>query len=253
MAQPIALVRDSYPKSPAFDTAVARALLLRVSTGDVGETFRLHLPARSVAFGKQDTIAAGYDAAVAAARNAGFEAVERLAGGRAAVFHEGTLAFSWTVPADDPVSGIHERFRRMAALLQHAFARLGVMSHVGELPGEYCPGEYSISAGGRKVMGVGQRLARNAAHVGGVIVVSDGSLVRSVLVPVYRALGLEWKPETAGSLQDVAPATTLAVVADAVVGVLGESNEMYPTVLDEATLDLAADLSDQHRSPASGS
>jgi hypothetical protein len=35
--------------------------------------------------------------------------------------------------------------------------------------------------------------------------------------------------------------------------VLGESNEMYPTVLDEATLDLAADLSDQHRSPASGS
>jgi lipoate-protein ligase A len=141
----------------------------------------------------------------------------------------------------------------MAALLQHAFARLGVMSHVGELPGEYCPGEYSISAGGRKVMGVGQRLARNAAHVGGVIVVSDGSLVRSVLVPVYRALGLKWKPETAGSLQDVAPATTLAVVADAVVGVLGESNEMYPTVLDEATLDLAADLSDQHRSPASGS
>jgi lipoate-protein ligase A len=140
----------------------------------------------------------------------------------------------------------------MAATCQHAFARLGVLSHVGELPGEYCPGEYSINAGGRKVMGVGQRLARNAAHVGGVIVVSDGSLVRRVLVPVYRALGLGWKPETAGSLQDVAPATTLAAVADAVVGVLGDSHRLYPTELDVATLDLAAALTDQHRSPASG-
>src|SRR3546814_3395762 len=45
-------------------------------------------------FGRQDTITAGYRDAVRAARSMGYEVVERLAGGRAAVFTTGTLAFS---------------------------------------------------------------------------------------------------------------------------------------------------------------
>jgi hypothetical protein len=57
-------------------------------------------------------------------------------------------------------------------------------------------------------MGVGQRIIEGAAHVGGVIVVSGSDRVREVLVPVYRALGLEWNPDTVGSLEDDIPGMT---------------------------------------------
>jgi len=246
----IAVINDSHPLTPALDTALSRALLLRVSDGDLGETFRLHLPGRVVAFGKRDSISSGYAAAVRATRAMGFEAVERLAGGRAAVFHEGTLAFSWSAPVTDPRSGIHDRFRHLSQLLVRAFERLGIVAAIGELPGEYCPGEYSIHVGGKKVMGVGQRLARRAAHIGGVIVVSDAKLVRDALVPVYSALDLEWNPATAGALQDADPWVTLQRVGDAVLAELAELAELVPGTLDPATLDLGRALEYEHLSPA---
>jgi lipoate-protein ligase A len=246
----ISVIRDSHPHAPALDTALSRALLLRVSDGSLGETFRLHLPGRVMAFGKRDVIDPGYGAAVGAARAMGFEAVERLAGGRAAVFHEGTLAFSWSTPAEDPRRGVHERFRRLSGLLLNAFRRLGIPGAVGELPGEYCPGEYSIHAGGKKVMGVGQRLARHAAHVGGVIVVSDGNLVRHALLPVYAALGLEWDPATAGSLQDVDPSITLQGTADAILAELATDTTLVSSRLDPETLALGVQLAPEHHSPA---
>ncbi len=246
----VTVVQDAAPLSPGLDTALSRALLLRVSDGTLAETFRLHLPGRVMAFGKRDVISPGYAAAVEATRAMGFAAVERLAGGRAAVFHEGTLAFSWSIPTEDPRSGIHDRFRLLSDLLARAFQRLGVPAAVGELPGEYCPGEYSINAGGRKVMGVGQRLARNAAHLGGVIVVSDGRLVRDALIPVYDALDLEWDPSTAGSLQDVDPSITLQRTADAVLETLAGEAELVRGSLDPATVSLAESLEDEHLSPA---
>jgi lipoate-protein ligase A len=245
----ISVIHDSYPHSPPLDTALSRALLLRVSEGALGETFRLHLPGRVMAFGKRDAITPGYSAAVRAARAMGFEPVERLAGGRAAVFHEGTLAFSWAMPTPDPRSGVHERFRRLSGLLQRAFRRLGVDGAIGELPGEYCPGEYSIHANGRKVMGVGQRLARHAAHVGGVIVVSDAKLVRNALVPVYAALDLEWNPATAGSLQDVAPSITLQRTADAILDELAEEATLRRAAIDPDTMALGEQLAPEHRPP----
>ena len=56
---------------------------------------------------------AGFEAAVEAARAAGFEPVVRLAGGRAAVFHEGTLALAWATPGR-AARGRHPRALRAA-------------------------------------------------------------------------------------------------------------------------------------------
>ena len=40
-----------------------------------------------------------------------------------------------------------------------ALQRLGLDARLGELAGEYCPGEFSVNLAGRsKVMGVGQRV-----------------------------------------------------------------------------------------------
>src|SRR5262245_15380860 len=92
------LSRQGFATPAARGTAVARATLMRVAAGDVPATFRLHRPPRILAFSKQDAASAGFRDAVRAARSAGFEPVIRLAGGRAAVYHEKTLALSWAVP-----------------------------------------------------------------------------------------------------------------------------------------------------------
>lgn len=245
------LIHDANPDQPELDTAISRALLLRASHGEIAETIRLHSPGDVVAFGRQDVLTTGYPDAVTAARAQGFEAVERLTGGRAAVFHTATIAFSWTLPDPSPIEGIRSRFEIIAELIAAALRSLGADARVGEIPGEYCPGEFSVNiAGSRKVMGVGQRLARRAAHVGGVIVVDDGPKVRDVLIPVYDALGLEWDPATAGAVTDDAPGVTPQDVTWAVEAELGALRALDPGEMDEATLDLAHSLAPDHLSPS---
>ena len=200
-----------------------------------------------VAFGRQDANSPGYAEAVAAARAGGFEAVERLAGGRAAVFHEQTIAFAWAGRADDVWSGTHDRFARIAGIVERALRRLGVDARTGEIPREYCPGEYSINAGGRrKLVGIGQRLIRGTWHIGGVIVVAEAERVRDILVPVYEALGLDWDPGTAGSVADEVPGATWEDVADAL---RAELPPHEPAGLDAGTLALAERLEPEHRAP----
>jgi octanoyl-[GcvH]:protein N-octanoyltransferase len=237
------LITDSLPDDPALDTALSRALLERVASGALPETLRLARPGRIVAFGKQDAVSPEYPAAVRAARGAGFEAVLRLAGGRAAVFHEGTVALAHAIPDSDPRPGIHERFERSADVVTAALRTLGVDAQVGEVPGEYCPGGYSINSGGRvKLAGLGQRLIAGGVHVGGVIVVEGADLVRDALVPVYAALGLEWEPAAAGAVADEAPGVTLDDVVDA----LRSEYTAVETDLDEETLSRARGLAPQH-------
>jgi lipoate-protein ligase A len=200
-----------------------------------------------VAFGRQDVNSPGYGGAVQAARAGGFEAVERLAGGRAAVFHEQTIAFAWAGRARDVWSGTHERFATVAGVVERALRGLGVDARTGEIPREYCPGEYSINARGeQKLAGIGQRLIKGAWHIGGVIVVSEADRVRDVLVPVYSALGLDWDPGTAGAVADEAPGVSWEDVAAAV---LAELPAHEPAELDSATLALAQRLEPEHRSP----
>jgi lipoate-protein ligase A len=232
---------------------VSRALLMRVAAGELRETLRLGRPEPMVAFGKQDAVAPGYREAVTAARGAGFEAVLRLAGGRAAVFHEGTVALAHALPEAQPRRGIHARFEATAGLLARALGSLGVDARVGEVPGEYCPGSFSVSAGGRlKLAGVGQRLIAGAAHMGAVIVVEGSARVRDALVPVYEALSLDWSPATTGDVAGEAPGVTWDAVRDAILAEYARDRDLVETPLDESTLELARGLAAEHRPPAPG-
>ncbi len=213
-------------------------MLVRASRGEVPEVFRLFVPDRLVAFGRRDTAESGFAAAAEAARRAGFVPLVRLAGGRAAVFHEATLAFSWTVPTEDPRIGVADRFEFIANLFSEALARLHFAPVIGETPGEYCPGKFSIAVDGRKVMGVGQRLISGGAHVGGVLVVGGADLVREALTPVYDALGLSWTPATAGDLPDVDPEDVVATVAELL--------DAEPFEIDAETRALAVELAPAH-------
>ncbi len=244
------LIHDSFPDDPALDTAVSRALLERVAAGALPETLRLARPGRMVAFGKQDAVSPTYQEAVRAARDAGFEAVLRLAGGRAAVFHEGTIALAQAVPDPDPRPGVHERFERSAELVTAALRRLGVDARAGEVPGEYCPGGYSVNAGGRtKLAGLGQRLIAGGVHIGGVIVVDGADRIREALVPVYAALGLDWDPRTAGSVAEEAPGADMDEVFDALRAEYARRNELFDGGLDAETLAVARSLAPEHLAP----
>ena len=220
------MVREGRPEPAELDTAISRATLDGVAAGRLPETLRVHRPGRVVAFGPRDRVEQGFPRAVAAARERGFGAVERLAGGRAAVFHQGTLAFSWAIPDSSPRDGIRRRFDEVADIMVGALRALGVDARVGEIPGEYCPGEHSVNAGGRtKLIGVGQRVVAGAAHVGGVVVVDDADTVRDVLLPVYEALDLAWDPATVGAVDLEVPGVTWDQVEGAVLTARTEESD----------------------------
>jgi lipoate-protein ligase A len=241
------LTTDSYPGHPALDVAVSHAVLDAVARGDLGAVLRLHVPEAIVAFGRADRAHPGYPQAVRAALANGFGAVERLAGGRAAVFHEHTLAFALTTPEPDPKTGIEARFSAIAGLMIEAFETLGIDARVGEVPGEYCPGRWSVNVGGKvKVMGVGQRLVRGAAHVGGVVVVDDGERIRDVLIPVYRALEIDWDPRTTGALADRAPGLDNAKVIKAIVTAMSRRYELTEGSLPRHVIEAARALLPDH-------
>jgi octanoyl-[GcvH]:protein N-octanoyltransferase len=246
----VKLIIESELVDPALDAAVSRALMLRVSGGELPDTLRVSRPGPAVAFGKRDVVSDGYAAAVGAARAEGFEATERLAGGRAAVFHEQTLHFGHAVRDVEPRLRVTQRFEETAALVARAFARLGVDARVGEIEGEYCPGEHSVNARGEtKLMGLGQRVIKDGAYVGGVVVVAGADRVREVLVPVYDTLGLDWRPETTGSLVDEAPAVTWEDTRAAIEAEYAALYELEPVELDAETFALAQRLAPEHLSP----
>jgi lipoate-protein ligase A len=233
--------------TPALDTAVSHALLREVADGGHEPALRLYQPADVVAFGKRDVVADGFESAVASARACGFEPTIRLAGGRAAVFHANTIAFAWTVPNQALREGITERFEHLSHLMAGAFRSLGADARVGQVPGEYCPGEYSVNvAGTRKVMGVGQRIIAGAAHVGGVIVVDDAPRINGVLEPVYDDLGLSWDPAATGDLAAAAPGITWGDVRDVVLQTFAGLGDVVQASIPERIMQRASELAPKH-------
>jgi len=204
----------------------------------MGETFEIGVSSRVLAFGKHDTTADRFDDAVAVAVDHGFQPTVRIAGGRAAVFHEGTLRFGWTRPVPDAASSMYEGFEAMSKMVTQTLGSFGIHSQVGEIPGEYCPGSYSVHIAYRKVMGVGQRLMRNAAHVGGVLVLSNSQIINDVLVPIYDLLDLSFDPETTGAVSDAidldAEAVSQAFTKAVAVGRPMRHDELPAVVKEEA-------------------
>jgi octanoyl-[GcvH]:protein N-octanoyltransferase len=95
-------------------------------------------------------------------------------------------------------------------------------------------------------MGVGQRLVRRAAHVGGVVVVDDGRRIRDVLIPVYRALGLDWDPRTAGSLADRSPGITPHLVMQSIESQFAQRFPLVEGSLSGDVIRQADDLMEYH-------
>jgi lipoate-protein ligase A len=174
--------------------------------------------------------------------------VIRGVGGRAAAYDEGCLVLDEIMRAHDSTSGIRERFADRAALQAQALRGLGVDARVGEVPGEYCPGEFSVNARGQtKLIGTAQRIVKGAWLLSTVIVVTPADRLRTVLEDVYAALGLGWDPRTTGAVADERSDVSVEDVRQALLAEYERRHRLIPAVVGAPEIEIAQTLLDRHR------
>jgi octanoyl-[GcvH]:protein N-octanoyltransferase len=184
---------------------VVPAVLLRAESTDWAELVHVYVAhGPTVAFTRRDLRSPGIVRATAVARAAGFETAVRSPGGRMVAYDKGAVIVDHLTRTTDR----HGTFERNAQ--QHA-AVIGSMgdidARVGQVEGEYCPGEFSVNVGGRvKVVGSAQRITGTGALFSTVVQTVVGEHVRRVIADVSAALGYELDESTIAGLADVAPA-----------------------------------------------
>jgi lipoate-protein ligase A len=240
------LVEGRANGDPALDVALPHALLDLLADGHRRPVLRCYRPVATVAFGRRDVFLPGFANAVAAASRHGFTPVIRGAGGRAAAYDQGSLIFDEVMPADG--SQIRARFAGDADRQAHALRRLGVDARVGEVTGEYCPGEFSVNARGQtKLIGAAQRTIRGAWLFSSVLVVGGSARLRAVLEDVYAALGLEWNPASTGAVADERAEITVGRVQGAMLATLATRCRLTSALLSADDLKAGQALLGRHR------
>ena len=236
------LLRERHPDDPVLDAAITHALLRQVGAGDRPPTARIFRPGPTMAFGRLDALSDGYAAARAAAVAHGFTPLLRLGGGHAAGYDAGSVLLELIGPVATIAEGVPERFAAVTELLVEALAALGIAARVGELPGEYCAGEWSVHAAGIKLAGTAQRSIKGASLVTAMVIVEGAAPLRAALVDVYAALGIAWRPATAGGAADVVRSLTAGDVERALVATLAARERLTAGTVDGSTLVLAEEL-----------
>lgn len=204
----------------AEDLDYSTTLLRAIQHGDLsGPVVRIYRPQPTVSFGQQDVRMDGYQAAHEISQHHGFTPVVRRVGGRAAAYHPGSLVLDHIQPEDDAMFGFRNRFISFGELFTRTLRHLGVDAAVGEIPGEYCAGEYSVNAVMHpdhriKLAGTAQRVVKGGWLFSTSLVVEDSAPIRDVLTDIYAALGIDFDPSTAGAAEDAAPGITVDDVTD---------------------------------------
>jgi lipoate-protein ligase A len=177
----------------------------------------------TAAFSRRDTLASGYARAARAAHTLGFAPIVRPVGGRLVAYHEGALLLDVLARHPSPAGEITWRFREFGQAVASALRSLGVDARLGAVPDEYCPGPFSVNAGGRaKLAGTAQRVTRGSFLLSALVLVSDPEPIRSVLCHAYPLLGHHWNPNTLGCVSEQVDSITMDEVRAALLDALAE-------------------------------
>lgn len=198
-------------------------LLREVAAGTIaaGRVVRLSAPAPTVALSRRESHLPGFETARRAALERGFAPVLRPTGGRAVAYDQTCIVFDVVVREDEGTIDQARFFREIGGALAAALGTLGVDARLGDVPGEYCPGEFSINARGAvKLIGTSQRAMRGARLLSGMLPLGGVERFVDVLAVVNAALDLEWTPSTFGSLGAEAGGIPRRTVEDALVAAL---------------------------------
>jgi octanoyl-[GcvH]:protein N-octanoyltransferase len=233
----VELLQGGLGRDPALEVALSAVLLHAVAGGERRPVLRCYRPQRTVAFGRRDTFLSGFVAAARTARQDGFAPVIRAPGGRAAAYDEGCLVVEEIMPAADSLAGIQERFGADAERYANALRRLGIDALVGQVPGEYCPGAFTVNAAGRrKLIGAAQRAVRGGWLLSTLVVIDTAARVRRVLQSVYATLELDWDPETVGAVAEEVPGVTPKVVERLILDDYSQRYDLVPASVSEQAL-----------------
>ncbi|HSV39740.1 MAG TPA: lipoate--protein ligase family protein [Nocardioidaceae bacterium] len=213
---------EGLPQEPTFAVALG-PLLLRRGLEGADEVVRVHVPAPAAAFSRRDTRRPGFPAAAEAARDLGFEPVVRPQGGQLAAYHGGSVVVDHLLRSSESSIQVGTRFDAFAQLHARALEGLGVDVRIGAVPGEYCPGEFSLNIGGRyKIAGSAQRVTRDGWLFSTVFQVRDSASLRLLLQRAYTALEYEFDPHTVGCIEDAEVDVTVELVARLLVESYGD-------------------------------
>lgn len=226
---------DALPGGPPHDVALGPVLLAR-GIDKATEMVRIYRPEPTAAFSRRDTLQAGFDRAADTAREFGFTAVVRPQGGRLAAYHRGSVVIDHVLREANPQAGLKKRFEHYAELHARVLRGFGLDARIGELAGEYCPGEHSINASGlSKIVGSAQRVTRDGWLFSSVIQVTDSHSIREMLSKAYAEIGYQLDPTTIGSMDDHLPGVTAEAVAE-------DLRRAYVATLDAVPAQLSAEI-----------
>jgi lipoate-protein ligase A len=214
------LVRQSAPGEDDLERSVE--LLRGVAAGEIAEArvLRLYTPVATLAMTRRESRMPGFSAASAAAVRLGFEPAIRPTGGRAVAYDESCLVFD-LISRDDATLDPSDYFARAGNSIADALRSVGVDARLGEVAGEYCPGEYSINARGVvKLVGTSQRAIRGARLLSGMLAFGSVERYVAVLLEANAALDLTWDPATFGTMQVEAPQVPRSAVEEALIAAL---------------------------------
>lgn len=230
---------------PEDGFGLQQAVLEEVGSGLRGPIALLWSSARYVGLTRPETRLPGFPEALERMSGNGFPVLVRNSGGGAVAANGGSLSLSLTFPVEDLRHGLYERYAVGSDLIISALRGLGVDAEAGEVEREFCPGAYSVRAGGPggiKVAGLAQRVTRRAARVEALILVSETEEIRSALSELYPALGLPFRPEGVGDLEVGNEPLGVKDVIRALVGELGEKHGAVTGDTDHALLTRAREL-----------
>lgn len=233
---------------PLLDVSIAEALLRQASDGEIGPTVRIYRPVvRTAAFGRVDVRRPGIQTAAQACRNAGYVPVIRSPGGQAVVYTPDAVAIDHVYPESDPGWHLRHRFAEYGALIANALRGLGIDAQVGEVPGEYCPGEFSVNARGAvKLVGTAQRVVRNAWLFSAVVIVDGVDELTPLLRKVYGALDTPFEDSSVGSVRAEVPELDALAVENAMRMAYASGGVPLRAPIDEQTMARARTLRSGH-------
>jgi octanoyl-[GcvH]:protein N-octanoyltransferase len=201
---------------PADYAAWVQRKLASLQPGD-DAILRFRRPRPTAAFSPQDRAHSNYEHVKELARASGFEPIERGTGGRLTMFDENALAITLIWPHLEPHRHTMRRYEILSGAIVSALVKLGIDARVGELPNEYCPGKFSINAGGRtKLVGIAQRMNRRCVQMGAIIAVERSERACVAIAGAYSAMALPFDPGTYGAITELVPSLSFGAVRDAV-------------------------------------
>lgn len=220
---PALVIRQEERADAEADLERSVELLRAVAAGVIAHdrVVRLYSPAPTAAMSRRESRLPGFATARRESIANGFAPVIRPTGGRAVAYDETCIVFDVIHREEDGAIDQVRFFREVGEALADALRGLGVDARVGDVPGEYCPGEFSINARGVvKLIGTSQRAVRGARLLSGMLPLAGVERFADVLVAVNAALGLDWDPATFGSLGAEVAGVPRATAEDALIAAL---------------------------------